>query len=178
MIRVWLPLLTFFFFVFDGTVMEVFSSHWFGATYELVPRFAMVMILFIALYINRPTAVIYGLIFGLLTDIVYTEIVGVYFFSMAFTAYLIASIASTFRPNLFSTFLLGILGVILLEFQVYGLYTIIGVAETPLRAFLYDRLFPSLLLNGVFIILMYFPLRKLFRALEAAKQQNSDGIRE
>lgn len=158
--------------------MQVFSSHWFGASFELVPRFAMVIILFIAFYVKRSTAVAYGLIFGLLTDIVYTDIIGVYFFTMAFTAYLMASFASIFRQGLSSTLLLGILGVVLLEFQVYGLYTIIGLADTPLRAFLYDRLFPSLLLNGVFIIVMYFPMRKLFRELQTVKQQTSDGIRE
>lgn len=178
MIRVWLPLLTFFFLVFDGTVMQVFSSHWFGGSFQLIPRFAMVLILFIAFFLNRSTALVYGLIFGLLSDVVYSDLVGVYFFSMAFTAYLMASISSIFRPNLFSVFFLGLLGVVLLEFQAYGLYTIVGYTEAPMHQFLYDRLLPSLVLNGVFIILIYFPLRRLFSAIEMAQRRELDEIHD
>ncbi|HET7578810.1 MAG TPA: rod shape-determining protein MreD [Bacillales bacterium] len=177
MIRVWLPLLTFFFFVFDGTVMQVFSSHWFGASYQLIPRFAFAMILFIAFFLNRSTALIYGLIFGLLSDIVYTDLIGVYFFSMAFSAYLMASFASLFRPRLIAVFLLGLMGMVLLEFQAYALYSIIGYTELPMKPFLYNRLFPSLVLNGVFIILMYYPVNKVFAAIETARRQESDEVR-
>lgn len=174
MIRVWLPLLIFFFFVFDGTVMQVFSAHWFGTPYVFVPRFTMVLILFIAVFLKRSTALLYGLIFGLMTDIVYSDIIGVYFFSMAFTGYMIGSFAPLFRKGWASILSLGLLGIVLLEFQVYGLYTIIGIADVPLHPFLYTRLFPTLVLNAVFIVLMYSPMRKLFRAIEAANLQESD----
>jgi rod shape-determining protein MreD len=175
-IRVWLPVLTFFFFVFDGTVMQVIFPEGTGTPYVLIPRFTTVLILFIAFFMTRPTALVYGLIFGFLTDIVYSDIIGVYFFSMAFTAYLMASISKIFRRNLLATFLLGLLGIVLLEFQVYGMYSIVGITRVSLNEFLYDRLFPSLVLNGLFIIVMYVPMKKLFAAIRAAKQRQSDQI--
>lgn len=173
MIRVWLPTLTFFFFIFSGTVMQVFSPHWFGVPYELVPRFSMVVILFIGIFVNRPVALVYGLIFGFLYDIVYTNVIGVYFFSMAFTAYIIASIAQAFRNSLYTTFFLGLLGIVMLEIQVYGLYSIVGIAQMPLKPFLYDRLIPTLLLNGIFIILVFYPFRRLFHAIDHVRKQES-----
>lgn len=176
MIRVWLPVLTFFFFVFDGTVMQVIFPEGTGTPYVLIPRFTMIIILFIAFFMSRSTALLYGLIFGFLTDIVYSDIIGVYFFSMAFTAYLMASISKIFRTSLLAVFLLGLLGVVLVEFQAYGMYSIVGITHVSLDEFLYVRLFPSLVLNGLFIIVMYVPMKKLFAALKAAKQRQSDKI--
>lgn len=153
--------------------MQVFSPQWFGVSYDLIPRFAMVVILFIGIFMNRPLALAYGLIFGFLYDVVYTDVIGVYFFSMAFTAYIIASIAPAFQKSLLTSFFLGLLGIVLLEFQVYGLYSIVGIAQMPLNDFLYDRLPPTLLLNGVFIILVFYPLRKLFMELDHMNKQES-----
>ncbi|HET7522403.1 MAG TPA: rod shape-determining protein MreD [Bacillales bacterium] len=173
MIRIGLPVVTFFFFLFEGTVMQVFSPEWFGVSLELVPRFVMVIILFIAFFLNRQTALVYGLVFGFLTDVVYSDVLGVYFFSMAFTAYLVASFAGLFHTNLFTMMFLGLLGVVLLEFQVYGMYWFTGIAQRSMDDFLNGRLWPTLVLNGVFIILMYYPLKRLFAAFENARRQEN-----
>ncbi|HET7628317.1 MAG TPA: rod shape-determining protein MreD [Bacillales bacterium] len=177
MIRPWLPLVTFFFFIFDGTVMQVFSAHWFGADIHLIPRFAMILVLFTAVFYKRSTSLAYGLIFGFMQDIIYTDIIGVYSFTMAFTAYLIASFAALFRKNVFSAFALVLFGVVLLEFQVYGLYSIIGVSNASLHQFLYERLFPSLVLNGGFFICAYYPVRKGFDGIADFSLRDSEKIR-
>src|SRR5699024_10241381 len=112
--------------------MQVFSPEYFNVSYELIPRFAMAIILFIALFMNRSTALSYGLIFGLLSDVVYSDYIGVYFFSMAFTAYIIATLSSLFRTNLMAVLFLGLLGIVMLEFQVYGMYMVVGIARAPI----------------------------------------------
>lgn len=157
--------------------MQVFSPEYFDLPYELIPRFVMAVILFIALFAGRATALTYGLIFGLLSDVVYTDYIGIYFFAMAFTAYIIASIAALFHhKNLFTIFILGLFGIVMLEFQVYGLYIVVGIAQVSMDHFLYERLLPTLILNGVFIVLAYYPLRRYFHALDAAKRENKRAI--
>jgi rod shape-determining protein MreD len=174
MIRAMLPFLTFIFFIVEGTVMQVFSPEWFGISdMVLIPRFVIVMILFISFFLKRSTALIYGLIFGFLWDVIYTDLIGVYFFSMTFTAYLIASISKIFHPHLIIALFLSLFGIIILEFQVYGLYTLVGIAELTTDDFLNQRLFPSLILNGVFVILIYYPLRKHFMILKEANHQEN-----
>lgn len=172
MIRIWLPVIAFFVFLFESTVMQVFSPEYFGTTLDLVPRFVMVIILYIACFSNRRTALTYGLIFGFLTDVVHSDVIGVYFFSVAFTAYVIASFAGLFHTNLFTMLFLGLLGVVFLEFQVYGMYSITGIAEQSMNDFLNDRLLPTLLLNAVFIILLYFPLKKLFATIDDGRGED------
>ncbi|MCY8499190.1 rod shape-determining protein MreD, partial [Bacillus atrophaeus] len=45
-----------------------------------VPHFLMVVLIFMSAYINKKHAVVYGFIFGLLYDINYTGLLGVYMF--------------------------------------------------------------------------------------------------
>ncbi len=47
-------------------------------TVYLVPRFLILYLIFISIYYNRKRAVIYGLIFGLLYDVFYIDIIGLY----------------------------------------------------------------------------------------------------
>lgn len=176
MIRLVLPVVILFFFVFEGTVMQVFSAEFFDVSYELIPRFVMVLILLVAFFMKRSTALIYGLIFGLGMDVIYSDYIGVYVFTMAFTAYIIASISPLFHTNLLTAFFLGLLGVAILEFQVYGLYTVIGIAQVSMNDFLYERLLPTLVLNGGFIILVYYPMRRHFHALDAAKREQKNAV--
>lgn len=171
MIRVLLPLVIFFFFVFEGTVMQVFSADYFDVPYAVVPRFVMVMVLFVAFFMKRSTALIYGLVFGLGMDVIYSDYIGVYMFTIAFTGYIMASIVPLFHINVLTTLFLGLLGVVILEFQVYGLYAVIGIAPMPMNVFLYERLMPTLVLNGAFIILVYYPMQRYFRAYDAVKRE-------
>lgn len=80
----------------------------------------MVMILFVAIYLNTTYGLLYGLAFGLLTDLLYTDIIGVYLFSMAATAYITSVFSRYLFGNLIVTLLLSIVGVSILEF----LYTV------------------------------------------------------
>src|SRR5699024_6061506 len=130
MIRIWLPIATFFFFLVDGTVMQVLPIDHLIGQEQAVPRFSMVVILLIVAFMNRSTALLYGMIFGLFEDVVYTDFLGVYMFSMAFTAYVVASIAKVIPKNIAIVLILGWFGLTLLEFQAFGLYHIVGIARS------------------------------------------------
>lgn len=171
MMRVVLPAVILFFFIFEGSVMQVFSAAYFVASSIFVPRFVMMLILLVAIFMKRSTALVYGLIFGLGMDVIYTDYIGVYVFTMAFTAYLIASFAPLFHPSLLTALFLCLLGVVILEFQVYGLYAVIGIAQVRMDDFLYERLLPTLVLNAVFLIVVYYPMKRYFHTLEAAKRE-------
>lgn len=169
MSRLLLPVLTFFLFVFEGTVMQLFVPEMFGEHYIVVPRFALVIILFIACFQKRSTALWYGMIFGLLMDVVYTDYLGVYLFVFGFTAYVIASIAAVSRKNVWTVVCLIVLGLTMQAFQIFGLYTIIGIAQMSAETFIQRMLWPTLVLNVIVSLLLYYPLQKHFRTMAAQK---------
>ena len=51
-----------------------------GDFYVLVPRFLIIYLIFIAIYYDRKRAMLYGLIFGLLYDVFFIDIIGLYSF--------------------------------------------------------------------------------------------------
>src|SRR5699024_9898581 len=62
-------------------VFSLFSPISFNdALLILVPRFVFVCLIFLGVYGNRKMTIIYGIIFGLLYDIFYIDIIGVYAF--------------------------------------------------------------------------------------------------
>ncbi|MGC4375816.1 rod shape-determining protein MreD [Fictibacillus sp. Mic-4] len=171
MYRILLPFLTYIAFVFESTVMQVVNpkQDW-GIL--LIPHFSLVIIIFVASYLKPSYGIVYGLIFGLLTDLMYTDLIGIYMFSTALVAYITAVLSRFLFGNLFVTLVLTILGVAVLEFLVYGLNTLVGVANESVDLFLYNRLISTLILNGVFAILIYYPLLKFLRKMKDSIGEN------
>ncbi|MFC7371249.1 rod shape-determining protein MreD [Fictibacillus iocasae] len=154
--RILLPFLAYAAFVAESTVMQLVLPEYDGSGWLLVPRFALVIILFISMYLKPQIGIVYALVIGLLTDLLYTDIIGVYMFSAALTAYIISVLSRFVFGNIFVAVFLAIIGVTCLEVLVFGLNSLVGVADMPWDVFLYDRLLPTLLLNSVFTIVIYY----------------------
>lgn len=173
MIRFLLPLIIFLLFISEGTVIPLFSPDRFGSEFLIVPRFAFLIVIFVAIFLGRTRGTIYGLVLGLFQDVIYTHILGVYIFSMGLIAYLLGFSFKIFQKNLFLLIITAIIGTILLDYLVYGIHTMVGITGLAHDLFLRQRLFPSILVNSVFLILFAPLLRKLLVFL-----QNSDDNEE
>jgi len=79
---------------------------------------------------------------------------------MGFTVYFIASLSKLFNMNVLVVLVAAILGVCLLQTEVYFIYHLIGVTNQTFLAFLVRHLPPTLILNAAFTILIYYPFRR------------------
>ncbi len=95
-------------------------------------------------------------------DIVYIEILGIYLFLYPFIAYLVSKIMHFLKSNLIVVFLVSLVGITLLEFGVYEMDFLIHVTSLDFMSFIKMRLYPTLILNAVFIIVAGYPLKRLF----------------
>ncbi|WP_082820731.1 rod shape-determining protein MreD [Fictibacillus phosphorivorans] len=170
--KILLPFLIYLAFISESSLVQAFLPHENSMDWQLIPRFSMVMILFVAIYLNTTYGLLYGLAFGLLTDLLYTDIIGVYLFSMAATAYITSVFSRYLFGNLIVTLLLSIVGVSILEFFVYGLNSLIGISNQMIDVFLYKRLLPTLILNGLFAILIYYPFVKQLNQIKDTLKEN------
>ncbi|RXY98286.1 rod shape-determining protein MreD [Fictibacillus sp. S7] len=166
MSRILLPFITYIAFLAESTVMQVLAPEHYGWDFLMIPHFAMVLIILMSCYLKPSFGIVYGLIFGLFADLIYTDLIGVYMFSTALVAYFIAVLSRYLFSNFFVTILLSVLGVAGLEFLVYGLNSLIGIADMKMADFFYDRLLPTLILNAVFTIIVFYPFAKLLRKIE------------
>lgn len=119
--------------------------------YTLVPRFLIMYLIFVAIYYDRKKAMIYALFFGLLYDVFFIDIIGLYSFIYPLICLLASFIVKYIHQHLLVTTVLTILLVILVEQLLFLFYTISGIKSITFSDFYQFNLIPTVIANTVFI---------------------------
>ncbi|WP_456278118.1 rod shape-determining protein MreD [Bacillus sp. AK128] len=161
--RKWLlPTLALLCFIFESVFVQVLPSELFNMERIMIPRFVMVIIVLITMLTSVSKGMIYGFVLGLLYDLMYTDLMGVYMFAYTFLAYGVAMIMKVLHINILTVILISLLSIGILDFFVYGIMILLKITMMPVEEFLMVRLLPTLVLNLAFVILLFVPLRKQF----------------
>jgi len=144
-------------YILEGTVVQVFSTNAWEGSFYVLPRFVLVLLVFISLYIGRRRAFLLGVIFGLFFDIQYSDVIGVYAFSLAIIPYLSALAYQYFQLNVFLIILTVFFSVYIQECVIFYLYRLFGLADVPFHWLTH---LPTAAFNAFFAIVVYFPLTK------------------
>jgi rod shape-determining protein MreD len=159
--RFYIPTLVFILLVIEGTIFQLVTPPQNEMDVTLVPRFVIVMIVFIGIHFGRFSSIVYGLAFGLIYDIVYTQLLGVYMFGFGFIGYACAYTYKQIQDSLFFHLLLMLAAVSFFEYYQFGLYKLIGITDLQANLFFYERFLPGIILNIAFAIIVYYPVKKL-----------------
>lgn len=151
-----------FLFILESLVVEFLPAKIFGFERIFVPHFLFTALLFLTIFVGKKHGIIYAAIFGLLFDIVYVEIIGIYFFLYPFISYLIYKLLQVLQANIITAFLAALLGISLLEVGVYEMNFLIHVTDLDFMGFLNLRFYPTLLLNAAITLIAAYPLKWLF----------------
>jgi len=158
--KAFLPLIISLCFIFESIFVELLTVESLVSNRMVVPHFLMVSIIFTTIYGSRKHGLMYGFIFGLLFDVVYTEIIGIYLFMLPLVAYIASWIMKVMQSNIVIVSFVALLGVTLLELGVYEMNFIIHRTDMVFSQFVDIRLMPTLILNLIFIVLIAIPLKK------------------
>lgn len=155
-----------FFFILDGTILQVFSLNAWHGSFYILPRFTLVLLIFVSLFIGRREAFALGLIVGLFVDIQYSGVIGVYAFAMAFIPYLSALAYQYFQINLFLIIFTIFASVYVQETVTFLLFDLFGLARDG-----YDLLthLPTAAFNALFALIAYKPITKLMISVRDGK---------
>jgi len=162
--RIYIALLLFLFLILEGVATRFLPTEFFDGDLLIIPHWILSGIILVTLLyfrVNSFNAVLLALIFGLLKDIVYTEILGVYMFSYAATVYIVFVLKKLLHVNFFVLLLFGIIGIGLSDLFVYFIYYVIGIVATDWIDYLNYRLLPTIGLNLVFLIIIYLLFSKV-----------------
>lgn len=160
-----LPLLLLLFFILESIFVELMPPKVFGNEYILVPHFLIIAIILLTVYGPKNYGVLYGFLFGLWFDIVYTEIMGIYLCLFPLVAYISYKLMKVLQSNIVMVTFISILGVALVELGAYEMNVLINRTGMTFATFSMDRLIPTLILNLIFIILTIYPFKKHFEKL-------------
>ncbi|GAF13366.1 rod shape-determining protein MreD [Bacillus sp. JCM 19046] len=161
MSRVYFSLVLSLLLVAEGSLLPYIMQNYTDATQFIIPRFSLMVIVLIGLYSGKQVALIYGLAFGLIYDVVYTNYLGIYLFGFAFLGYLFSIPLKVVKESVLWAVLICISSVFLFEYYQYGLFYVLGVTDMSGSVFFTNRLVPTLIFNSAFAIILVLPFRKL-----------------
>ncbi|MCE7793506.1 rod shape-determining protein MreD [Salipaludibacillus sp. CUR1] len=161
-----LIIVVFILFIVEGTVYQIFAPDLHGFPYQLIPRWMFMLILLTGIFRGRGYGLFYGIVFGVFYDIVYSQILGIYTFGMGLIAYILSISIPFIKDNVAMTILTVTFGVVLLEYYVFGMMTLLGVTDMPHETFFNDRFLPTMIMNFTLLVIFTYPLRLWFQYLE------------
>lgn len=157
-----LPLLFLFLFILESLYVQYVPVEILGRNSIVTPHFLFAALLFLTIYVGKKQGIIYAAIFGLLFDIVYIEVIGIYLFLYPFICYLVSKIMHIMQTNIVIAFLVSLLGIALLEVGVYEMDYLIHVTNLDFMSFINLRFYPTLIINAIFITIAGYPFKRLF----------------
>src|SRR5699024_3880092 len=122
---------------------------------------------------NTFYAVIYGAFFGILVDIVYSDVLGIYMFIYPFVIYLVHISKHFLHTNFYILFIIVSVSLLVVEFFFYMLliiasasllvvevllfivYSFVLSLDLSQAYFLFNRYIPTLIANLLFLLLLY-----------------------
>lgn len=169
----WLALLLFALMLSEGTVLQFISPDAWGGDLQMIPHFVLVGIIYIALYLGRRTGLWFGLAFGLLQDILYSDVIGVYAFGMALVGYFSGLAFKLFHQSLLLVLLTMLFSVLIYDLVVYGFFTMFGLAQTGFHWTVMNQLIPTLFLNALFAVLVYIPMGRFLSGISLEQSERN-----
>lgn len=161
--RIFVLLFLFLFLILEGVAIKFLPSNIVLSDQMFVPHWILIILILVEMFFDRGSsynALIYAFIFGLLIDVVYTGILGVYMFSYGIVIYMVHVSKKLLHGNFLVTFLFSILGLVLGDLLITFIYDLVGVIKVSWEHYWLNRLLPTVLLNIVFFIIMYLFLVK------------------
>ena len=165
MSRIYLPLILFLLLVLQGVAVDLLPRFLVSGQTFIISHWVFAILIFITIYYDDNqsfNAVVYGVIFGLLIDIVYTNVLGVYMFTYGLIIYLVHRLKKSININFYSTILFGVIGVILVDVLIYVIYSVVDLTNMTFGVYLFNRLLPTTLANLIFLIVVYPLLKSRF----------------
>lgn len=157
--RIVLPFILSLCLIGESIFVEFFPTEEFGGGRIIVPHFLLTVLLLMGIYYLRNQAILYAFIFGLIFDVFYTGIIGAYLFLFPLAIYITSKMMKILQSNIFIASLVVTINIAIVEFLVYELNVLIKHTTMPMTDFINVRLWPTLVANLAFIIIVSYPLK-------------------
>ncbi|WP_062355473.1 rod shape-determining protein MreD [Bacillus kwashiorkori] len=165
-----IPILSVVFFGLES-IYNIYFPGLLPEDWLIIPRLLFFLFIFLAVYYDRNLALIYAFVFGLVMDIVFTEVYGIYLLWYPLVVYLVEKLMKILHNNLFIMAFVMIIAMVVLEFGLYGEYLLIGLNHISIDTFINFRLYPSLIANIIFYLFLSYLLKKWLLSLKKIKQE-------
>ncbi|WP_342462802.1 rod shape-determining protein MreD [Ureibacillus sp. FSL K6-8385] len=164
-IRFMIPAVAIILFLLEPEFALFSPIEWNGELFYFVPRFLILYLIFLSIYYNPKRAATYGLIFGLLYDVFYIDIIGLYTVLYPLMCFLANWTNKYIHQHLTFTTILSVLLVALMELVLYIFFHhIIHFTNLAFTEFFVKRLIPSIFANLIYLMMLGWAFKYLIDA--------------
>ncbi|MGX1263558.1 rod shape-determining protein MreD [Rossellomorea marisflavi] len=154
-----LPLITLLVFYGESLFVHLFQTESWSGDKVIVPHFLVITLILICAFYRYGTALLFGFIFGFFFDIYYTEINGIYLILLPFMVVLTQQMMKVLHNNIIVLGIIAVVNLSILEVIVYYIYVILKRTNLTFMEFVDWRLWPTLVLNVVFYLIVSIPFK-------------------
>lgn len=158
--RLLIPLILFSLLVFEGVAIDFLPGKFIGTEIMIVPHWVLIFLILVSVFYDQEStiyAIVYGVIFGLFIDVVYTSVLGVYMFIYPLGIYITHLLKRVFQRNIYMTMVIAVIVLSIVEIALIFIYSLVGIADSLSWGFLEYRLLPTIIAN-IIILLVLYPL--------------------
>ena len=156
----------FLLFLIEGTWAAIFSWHY-ATPYLLL---TLIGLMFVSLFGRWESALGFGLVFGLLYDIVYTDLIGIYVFTFSLIPLLVSFVLKYIGENFFSVTITFTFMILVFTFSIYSIMTAIGGTIMTVHTLLVEQIPGTMIVNAVAIAILYYPMTRYVTTRPAPKR--------
>lgn len=139
------------------------------------PNLVLVVLMMVALARGPRAALVLGVLIGLIQDIDFGSFIGINAFTYGFIAYFAASVFSQFlQKNIAITFLFTVAFTFVQQWMTFGFTRLLNITGFAWNTAMTQTVW-QMMVNGVFLLVLYPPLHKLLLLPEKRKYASSDG---
>lgn len=147
----------------DGSISKIFAPYLFHYPYSMVSQLIILWLVLSYFFegdIQIPL-IGFAVAAGIVTDLYYSGILGLFMFLYPMVIGMTKIMAKHFTPSFGMILLAFLIDLAVFELFNYWAYAAIGIAHASLVQFLLYTLLPTLGLNLVYFLILYWPLQKL-----------------
>lgn len=154
-------LITFF---LDGALSNVLSGAFFSYPYSMVSHLVLLWLVLGYFFEDEVQIPLTGFAIaaGVAFDLYYSGILGLFMVLFPLIIGLTRAIGKYFSPTFLTGIMIYFVDLAVFEFVNYVAYAIIGVAHASFSSFLLYTLAPTLALNLVYFVILYYPIYLIY----------------
>ncbi|MDU2138117.1 MAG: rod shape-determining protein MreD, partial [Staphylococcus warneri] len=142
-------------FYIDSIIGLVIPMHFGKIDVIFVPHLTLMYLLILTIYRSFGVALILAIFFGLITDLYFGSIYGLYMFGYILAVVVMDRFFKIFYKDKVMIFIIILVSTLLIEIYVALIYGLIGFIQFNLLEFLLLRLLPTFILNIILLTILY-----------------------
>lgn len=169
------PIGLFIAFFLDGLLSKIFAAQFFGYPYTMVSQLALLWFVLSCFFednVHIPLTA-FAIFTGVIADLYYSGVWGLYVVLYPLLVWLTRLFVRELDQTFLNHILIFFIDISCFQLLNYWAYYMIGIVHVNFVDFLLDTLAPTLALNLVYFVILYWPINGLYDHEIALQRKNS-----